>query len=210
MGEQGSRLVIGIAGGSGSGKTTVTDAIIAAVGIPNVTLLQQDAFYRHLGDLTPAQRQAINWDHPDTLENALLVAQVAALRAGQSAVMPRYDFRTYRRLPDAGPLAPRPVIIVEGILVLAEPALRRLLDIKVFVDTDADVRFIRRLRRDVAERGRSVESVITQYLATVRPMHLEFVEPSKRYADLIIPEGGHNRVAIELLIARVQSVMRQP
>lgn len=207
MGKRGSCLVIGIAGGSGSGKTTVTNAIIEAVGADNVTLLQEDAYYRDFGDLSPEHRRAINWDHPDAIEEELLIAHVRALRAGQPVAAPRYDFRIYRRLPDAIPLAPRPVVIVEGILVLAEPALRQLMDIKVFVDADADVRFIRRLTRDLLARGRSLDSVVEQYLATVRPMHLEFVEPSKRYADLIIPEGGHNRVAIEMVVARVQSVL---
>ncbi len=207
MGERGSSLVIGIAGGSGSGKTTVTNAIIETVGAANVTLLQEDSYYRDFGDLSPEQRRAINWDHPDALEEELLIAHVQALRAGQPVATPCYDFLNYRRLPDALPLAPRPVVIVEGILVLIEPVLRQLMDIKVFVDADADVRFIRRLTRDIFARGRSLESVIDQYLATVRPMHLEFVEPSKRYADVIIPEGGHNRVAIEMVVARVQSVV---
>jgi uridine kinase len=209
MAEQGNCLVIGIAGGSGSGKTTVTNAIIEAAGAANVTLLQEDSYYRDFGDLSAEQRRAINWDHPDALEEELLIAHVRALRAGQPVAAPRYDFLNYRRLPDALPLPPRPVVIVEGILVLAEPALRQLMDIKVFVDADADVRFIRRLTRDIFARGRSVESVIEQYLATVRPMHLEFVEPSKRYADVIIPEGGHNRVAIEMVVARVQSVLNE-
>jgi uridine kinase len=209
MGERWHCLVIGIAGGSGSGKTTVTNAIIEAVGAENVTLLQEDAYYRDFGDLSPEQRRAINWDHPDAIEEELLIAHVRALRAGQPVAAPRYDFRIYRRLPEAIPLAPRPVVIVEGILVLAEPALRQLMDIKVFVDADADVRFIRRLTRDLLARGRSLDSVVEQYLATVRPMHLEFVEPSKRYADVIIPEGGHNRVAIEMVVARVQSVLNE-
>ena len=205
MGKQDGGLVIGIAGGSGAGKTTVTNAIIAGVGEANVTRIPQDACYRDFGDLSAEQRLAINWDHPDTLENSLLVAQVEALRTGRAVAMPRYDFRSYRRLPEAVPLEPRRVIIVEGILILVEPALRALMDIKVFVDADADVRFIRRLVRDVSERGRSVDSVIEQYLATVRPMHLEFVEPSKRYADVIIPTGGYNQVGVEMLVARVQA-----
>ena len=200
-------LVIGIAGGTGSGKTTVTEAIIGAVGPVEVALLQQDSYYRDFGALSAAQRLAINWDHPNALEDELLAAHVAALRAGHAVAVPRYDFRTFRRLPATTPVAPRPVIIVEGILILVERDLRELMDIKVFVDTDADVRFIRRLERDIRERGRSVESVIAQYMATVRPMHLEFVEPSKRYADVIVPQGGHNRVAIEMLVARVQANM---
>ncbi|HUS14804.1 MAG TPA: uridine kinase [Chloroflexia bacterium] len=201
-------LVIGIAGGSGSGKTTVTNAIMAAAGPEQVALLQQDSYYRDFGDLSAKARLAINWDHPNTLENELLVEHVAALRAGQPVAMPSYDFRAYRRRPEALPVSPRPVIIVEGILILVERDLRDLMDIKVFVDIDADVRFVRRLQRDLSERGRSVESVIAQYMGTVRPMHLEFVEPSKRYADLIVPQGGHNRVAIEMLVARVQASLR--
>lgn len=201
-------LVIGIAGGSGSGKTTVTNAIIDAVGPAQVALLQQDSYYRDFGALSAEQRLAINWDHPDSLEDELLIAHVAALRAGQPVAVPCYDFRAYRRLPETVPLVPRPVIIVEGILILVERELRDLMDIRVFVDIDADIRFVRRLERDLAERGRSVESVIAQYLRTVRPMHLEFVEPSKRYADIIVPRGGHNRVAIEMLVARVQSRLR--
>jgi uridine kinase len=210
MEKRSSHLVIGIAGGSGSGKTTVTNAIVAAVGAENVALLQQDSYYRDFGDLSAEQRLTINWDHPETLENELLVAHVRALRAGTPIAVPCYDFRSYRRRAETIALAPRPVLIVEGILVLGEPDLRRLMDIKVFVDADADVRFIRRLVRDVSDRGRSVESVIEQYLATVRPMHLEFVEPSKRYADVIIPEGGHNRVAIEMVVARVQAEVSAP
>lgn len=200
-------LVIGIAGGSGSGKTTVTNAIIAAVGAEQVALLQQDSYYRDFGALSPEQRLAINWDHPDALEDELLIAHVAALKAGQPVAVPRYDFRNYRRLTATVPVSPRPVIIVEGILVLVEKELRDLMDIKVFVDIDADVRFVRRLERDISERGRSVESVIAQYMSTVRPMHLEFVEPSKRYADVIVPRGGHNRVAISMLVARVQAAL---
>ena len=202
-------LVIGIAGGSGSGKTTVTNAIIATVGPAQVALLQQDSYYRDFGDLSPDARLAINWDHPDALEEELLITHVAALRAGQPVAVPCYDFRSYRRQAATVLIAPRPVIIVEGILILVERDLRDLLDIKVFVDIDADIRFVRRLERDLTERGRSVESVIAQYLRTVRPMHLEFVEPSKRYADIIVPQGGHNRVAIEMLVARVQASLRR-
>jgi uridine kinase len=200
-------LVIGIAGGSGSGKTTVTHALIDAVGAANVALLQQDSYYRDFGDLSPSERLAINWDHPDTLENELLITHVTQLRAGQTVAVPSYDFRTYHRRSETVAVAPRPVIVVEGILILVEKALRDLMDIRVFVDIDADVRFVRRLERDLLERGRTVESVIGQYMSTVRPMHLEFVEPSKRYADIIIPQGGHNRVAIEMLVARVQATL---
>ncbi len=198
-------LTIGVAGGSGSGKTTVVRALMGAVRPDNVAFLPHDAYYRDYSHLSLEARAAVNWDHPDSLETGLLVSQLAQLVEGQAIERPIYDFRAYSRTGLSERVEPRPVIIVEGILILVERELRDLLDIKVFVDTDPDIRFIRRLQRDVSERGRSVSSVIEQYLRTVRPMHLEFVEPSKRYADLIIPEGGYNRVAIEMLVARVKS-----
>jgi uridine kinase len=201
-------LTIGVAGGTGSGKTTVTKALVGAVGPDNAALLPHDAYYREYDHLPFEDRARINWDHPDSLETELLVNQLACLVEGQVIERPQYDFRTYTRLSEPLRVEPRPVIIVEGILILVEPDLRDLLDIKVFVDTDADIRFIRRLQRDVNERARSVSSVVEQYLGTVRPMHLDFVEPSKRYADLIIPEGGYNRVAIDMLVARVKSAIR--
>jgi uridine kinase len=200
-------LTIGVAGGTGSGKTTVTRALISAVGPDNAAFLPHDAYYRDYSNLSVEERARVNWDHPDSLETELLVSQLAALVGGSAIQRPIYDFRTYTRLPKSQQVEPRPVIIVEGILILAERQLRDLLDVKVFVDTDSDIRFIRRLRRDVEERERSVSSVVDQYLGTVRPMHLEFVEPSKRYADLIIPEGGYNRVAIEMLVARVKAAV---
>ncbi len=198
-------LTIGVAGGTGSGKTTVVQALINAVGPASTALLPHDAYYREYSHLTVEERAAINWDHPDSLETDLLVRHLRALMAGQPVDRPVYDFRTYSRLPRCERVEPRPIIIVEGILILAEQALRELLDIRVYVDTDPDIRFIRRLQRDVNQRGRSVDSVIEQYLSTVRPMHLEFVEPSKRYAHLIIPEGGFNRVAVDMLVARVKT-----
>jgi uridine kinase len=200
-------LTIGVAGGTGSGKTTVTRALMDAVGHGNAALLPHDAYYREYSHLSVEERARINCDHPESLETGLLVRQLAELVEGRSIERPRYDFRSYTRTPDREVVEPRPVIIVEGILILAERDLRALLDIKVFVDTDPDIRFIRRLQRDINERARSVESIVGQYLGTVRPMHLEFVEPSKRYADLIIPEGGHNRVAIDMLVARVKSAV---
>lgn len=200
-------LTIGVAGGSGSGKTTVVQALMKAVGSRNVALLPHDAYYRDYSHLSIDERTSINWDHPDALETDLLVRHLRSLVDGQAIERPIYDFRTYSRLPESEHVEPRHVIIVEGILILVERDLRELLDIKVFVDTDADIRFIRRLRRDITERARPVSSIIEQYEMTVRPMHLEFVEPSKRYADIIIPEGGYNRVAIEMLIARVRSVV---
>lgn len=198
-------LTIGVAGGTGSGKTTVTRALVDAVGAGNVAFLPHDAYYRDYGHVPVEERGGVNWDHPDALETELLVSQLKRLLEGRVIERPRYDFRTYTRLAETQQVEPRPVIIVEGILILAERHLRELLDIKVYVDTDADIRLIRRLMRDVEERARTVTSVIEQYLRTVRPMHLEFVEPSKRYADLIIPEGGYNRVAIEMLVARVKA-----
>ena len=197
-------LTIGVAGGTGSGKTTVTRALMSAVGPGNVAFLPHDAFYREYNHLPVEERAFINWDHPDALDTELLVRQLAQLIEGRAIERPQYDFRTYARLPETLRVEPRAAIIVEGILILAERELRDLLDIKIFVDADADLRFIRRMRRDIVERGRSVESIVDQYLGTVRPMHLEFVEPSKRYADLIIPEGGYNRVAIDMLVARVK------
>jgi uridine kinase len=197
-GEQ-KRLVIGVAGGTGAGKTTVTRAIAAAVGRERVAELAEDAYYREYRHLAEAERTAINWDHPDAIEVDLLLDHIHKLRAGQAVERPIYDFAAYARAAQTVPIGPKPVLIVEGILIFVDPRLRALFDVKVFVDTDADLRFIRRLRRDVAERGRTVESVVTQYLATVRPMHLAFVEATKRYADIIVPEGGENQVAIELL-----------
>ena len=192
-------LVVGDAGGTGAGKTTVTRAIIEAVGANRVAVLSEDAYYRELVHLSDAERQKVNWDHPDAIEVDLLLAQIRALLSGQPVERPVYDFTAYARLPETVHVEPRPVILVEGILIYVDERLRDLCEVKVFVDTDADLRFIRRLLRDVERRGRSVESVVNQYLATVRPMHLAFVEPSKRFADIIVPEGGENYVAIELL-----------
>lgn len=200
-------LTIGVAGGSGSGKSTVVRALMAAVGPGNAAFLPHDAYYHDYSHLSLDSRTGVNWDHPDSLETDLMVRHLGQLVGGQVIERPLYDFRNYSRLPETERVEPRPVIIVEGILILVEPGLRDLLDIKTFVDTDADIRFIRRLQRDTGERGRSVSSVVEQYLSTVRPMHLDFVEPSKRYADIIIPRGGQNRVAIEMLVARVRSAL---
>jgi uridine kinase len=203
-------LTIGVAGGSGSGKSTVVRALVEAVGSSNVALLPHDAYYRPYSDLPLDERRLLNWDHPDRLETELLVEHLRDLAQGKAIERPLYDFSTYSRLPNTLRVEPRAVVIVDGILILAEPALRELLDIKVFVDTDADIRFIRRLRRDIEERGRDLSLIVEQYLESVRPMHLDFVEPSKRYADLIIPEGGYNRVAVEMLVARVKAVGEVP
>lgn len=192
-------LVIGVAGGTGAGKTTVARAIIEAVGYERIAVLPEDAYYREYTHHSEAERAAINWDHPDAIEVELLQTQLRQLMRGGAVERPIYDFASYARVPETVHIEPKPVLLVEGILIFVDARLRALFDVKVYVDTDADLRFIRRLMRDVAERGRTVESVVTQYLKTVRPMHLAFVEPAKRYADVIVPEGGENHVAIELL-----------
>jgi uridine kinase len=199
-------FVIGVAGGSGSGKTTVVRRIVDSLGLEHVTLLQHDRYYRDRNDLRLEERAALNYDHPNSLETDLLVRHVQELKSGKAVEVPAYDFTRHARLSERETFQPRRALIVEGILVFTDAALRDLMDLKVFVDTDSDTRFIRRLQRDVAERGRTMESVIDQYLSTVRPMHLEFVEPSKRYADVIIPLGGHNTVAVDLLLTMLRSV----
>lgn len=201
-------LVIGIAGGSGSGKTTVAHAILQRVGPDRIAFLQHDSYYKDLSGLPPAQRNEFNFDHPDSLETELLIRHIVALRDGKPVDVPIYDFATDSRTTQTFTVQPRNVILVEGILIFTEAALRKLFDIKIFVDTDADLRFIRRLERDIHERGRTTDSVVKQYLLTVRPMHLEFVEPSKRYADIIIPEGGHNTAALDMVVARVEALFR--
>jgi uridine kinase len=196
-------LVIGIAGGSGSGKSTVADALASALPQGSVATLRHDHYYRDREDLTLEQRHRVNYDHPDALETSLLVEHLQHLKAGNPIEVPVYDFKTHRRKLETERLEPASVVIVEGILVFVDEHLRRELDIKIFVDTEADIRAIRRIRRDMRVRGRDFESVREQYYQTVRPMHLEFVEPSKRTADLIIPEGGENRVAIDVIVARL-------
>jgi uridine kinase len=201
-------FVIGVAGGTGSGKTTVVNAIAKKVGEERLAVLPHDSYYRDYVDLPKDVLDGKNFDHPDSLETELLIRHVKALKAGAAVEAPIYDFRVHRRAPETRRIEPKRVIVVDGILIFAEPVLRPLFDVKIFVDTDADVRLIRRIRRDVAERGRTVESVVQQYETTVRPMHLEFVEPSKRWADLIIPEGGENTVALEFLFARLEQLVR--
>ncbi len=202
-----SPLVIGLAGGSGSGKTTVAQGILQRVGRENIAFLQHDSYYKDLGSLPPNQHDEVNFDHPDSLDTELLIQHVKQLKAGQAVEVPIYDFSKDRRTERTFSVQPRSVILVEGILIFVEAELRKLFDIKIFVDTDPDIRFIRRLERDITERGRSTESVIKQYLATVRPMHLDFVEPSKRYADIIIPEGGFNTAALDMVVARIKSLL---
>jgi uridine kinase len=201
-------IILGVAGGSGSGKTTVVRAITQSLGPDQVAVIHHDSYYRDASHLAPDERAQINYDHPDSLETELLVQHLAELRQGRPVAVPVYDFSEHSRLPGRDHVPPRKVIIVDGLLILWHRELRALMDIKVFVDTDADLRFIRRLERDIRERGRSADSVIQQYLRTVRPMHLEFVEPSKRYADVIVPEGGHNLVAIDMLVTKVRAVLR--
>ena len=201
-----SPLVIGVAGGSGSGKTTVVRRIMESIGDDQATLLEHDRDDRDRNDLRLEERASLNYDHPDSLETDLLVRYLHELRAGRPVDAPVYDFARHARQPMTLPAHPRRAIIVEGILIFSDASLRALMDVKVFVDADDDTRFIRRLQRDIAERGRTVTSVIEQYLATVKPMHLEFVEPSKRYADIIIPLGGHNAVAIDMLLTLIRSL----
>lgn len=202
------RLVIGIAGGSGSGKTTVAQEILQRVGPERIAFLQHDSYYKDLSGLPPTQKAEVNFDHPNSLETELLIQHIASLRDGKPVEVPIYDFSTHSRTSQTYTVQPRMVILVEGILIFTEPALREMFDVKIFVDTDSDLRFIRRLERDITERGRTTESVIKQYQATVRPMHLEFVEPSKRYADVIIPEGGHNTAALDMVVARIEALLK--
>jgi len=200
-------LTIGIAGGSGSGKTTVAQEILGRVGADRIAFLQHDSYYKDLSGLPPAQRAELNFDHPNSLETELLTQHILALRDGNPVEVPIYDFSSHSRTTRTFTVAPRRVILVEGILIFVDAALRELFDVKIFVDTDADIRFIRRLERDIAERGRTTESVIKQYQLTVRPMHLDFVEPSKRYADVIIPEGGFNTAALDMVAARIVALL---
>lgn len=199
-------IVIGVAGGSGSGKSTVVRRIMETIGSAEVSVLQHDRYYRHHPDLGFEERAQLNFDHPRALETALLVEHVGHLRAGKRIEAPIYDFARHLREDRTDTIAPGRVVLIEGILILADAPLRGLMDIKIFVQTDDDTRFIRRLQRDMTERGRTMESVIAQYLSTVKPMHLEFVEPSRRHADMIIPEGGHNQVAIDMLLTLVRSL----
>ena len=200
-------FIIGVAGGTGSGKTTVSRRIQAAVGPEHIVYLEHDSYYRDHGHMPPDERARCNYDHPDSLDTPLLIEHIAALCRGEAIAVPIYDFTTHTRRQETYRVLPAPIVLVEGILVFVEPSLRNLMDMRIYVDTDADLRFIRRLQRDVEERGRTLDSVITQYLDTVRAMHLEFVEPSKRYADIIVPEGGNNRVAMDMIASRIHAIL---
>ncbi len=200
---------MGVAGGSGSGKTTIARAIVEALPTGSCALLEHDCYYKDLRDLTAEQRARVNFDHPDSLDNELFAAHLDDLREHRAIDKPQYDFATHTRAEQSLRVEPAPLIVVEGILVLADPALRARMDVKVFVDTDADIRVMRRIRRDLEQRGRTFNQVRAQYYETVRPMHLAFVEPSKRYADLIVPEGGQNRVALEMIGARLRAHLRE-
>jgi uridine kinase len=202
-------IIIGVAGGTGSGKTTVANRILERVGAENIAFIPHDAYYKDLRRLTLEERQAMNFDHPDALETRLMIEHLTLLRNGYPAEIPVYDFTRHARTDETIHVEPAPIVLVEGILIFAEPDLRRLFDVKLFIDTDGDIRLIRRLKRDMQERGRTFDSVIEQYMTTVRPMHQEFVEPSKRYADVIIPEGGFNEVAIEMVAARIRGLLEE-
>ena len=203
----GRPVALGVAGGTGSGKTTVARAILQEVGRDRISFLEQDSYYCDIEWQSDEELQRHNFDHPDALDNELLARHVEALKAGSAVEVPIYDFVTHRRIEETRKVEPRPIILLEGILLFVEPRLRSLLDFKIYVDTPSDVRFIRRLNRDLRERGRSLDDVVRQYESTVRPMHLEFVEPSKRRADVIVPQGGENRVALEMVTARLEQLL---
>ncbi len=199
-------LIIGIAGGSGSGKTTVTQKIISSLDEDKIAVIQHDSYYRDISCYDGADPSTINFDHPDSLETSLLIKDIRKFKQGEDIEQPIYNFTTHSRMKERRIILPRDFLIIEGILIYAEKELRDLMDIKIYVDTDDDERLIRRLRRDIVERGRSLDSVINQYIATVKPMHLEFVEPSKRWADIIIPKGGENKVAIDMVVSKIRSL----
>lgn len=201
-------IVFGVAGGTASGKTTVAEAVLEAVGASQVAYVPHDAYYRDMSHLPLSERARLNYDHPDSLETELLIAHIEELLAGRAIHVPVYDFTVHRRREETRLVEPSPVILIDGILIFTSRPLRELMDIKLFVDTDPDIRFIRRMERDMAERGRSLASIVKQYLETVRPMHMEFVEPSKRHADVIIPHGGWNRVAMEMVVARLVTLIQ--
>ena len=200
-------LLLGIAGGTGSGKSTVASKIVEGLPSGSVSIIDHDSYYRDRRDLDLEHRERLNYDHPDALDNDLLVKHLEQLRAGQAVDVPNYDFKNHLRMDEHRRVEPTRIVIVEGILVFVDERVRRLLDVKVFVDTDADIRVFRRIRRDIEQRGRTFHSIREQYYSTVRPMHLQFVEPSKRWADLIVPEGGDNHIAIDLILGKLRHVL---
>ena len=200
-------ILIGIAGGTGSGKSTVANAIYNALPKESIGKIEQESYYKDQSALSYEERIKTNYDHPDAFDTELLISHLEDLRNGKSIEKPIYDFEKYNRKSETVKMGSKDIIIIEGILILVEPKIREMLDIKLFVDTDADVRIMRRLQRDIKERGRTIDSVVHQYLNVVRPMHLQFVEPTKRYADLIIPEGGYNKVAIDIMIVKVNEIV---
>ena len=202
-------LIIGVAGGTGSGKTTVSRVIRRRVGIERIAYLQHDSYYKDLSHLSQKERDQVNFDHPDSLDSALLVDHLQQLLAGHTVQIPNYDFASHTRMSTTTSVQSKSVILVEGILIFVEPALRDLFDMKIFVDTEGDVRFIRRLSRDIEQRGRTMQSVIKQWLSTVKPMHEKFVEPSKHWADIIIPRGGRNDVATDLVVTKIEQILRK-
>ena len=209
MSASGRPILIGIAGGSGSGKTLVAKTLYRELGSEKVVIIDQDSYYRDLEQVPLAERDVRNFDHPDAFDTELLKTHLGDLREGRTVAQPIYDYTRHSRTSETRPIGEHEVIVLEGILIFYDPTMRELMDIKVFIDADADVRFIRRLQRDIPERGRSADSVIRQYQESVRPMHLQFVEPTKRYADIIIPEGGHNRVAVDLLKVKIKDLLRE-
>ena len=209
MPARGRGILIGIAGGTGAGKTLVAQSIAEDLGQDKVLLIEQDSYYRDLHNIPLGERENHNFDHPDAFDRELLRQHVETLLAGGEIEMPVYDMRTHTRLAEPVRVKARPIIILDGLLILEDPAIRQLMDIKLYVDADPDIRFIRRLKRDLTERGRTLDSIIRQYESSVRPMHLQFVEPSKRYADLVIPEGGYNVVAIDLLKTKIRALLSE-
>ena len=203
------RILIGIAGGSGSGKTLVARTIVRDLGSSRVAIIDQDSYYLDLDDIPIADRDLRNFDHPDAFDNDLLKQHIRRLLDGETIAQPIYDYMRHARLKETKPVGDHVVIVLEGILIFVDEELRDMMDIKLFIDADADIRLVRRIERDVRERGRAIETILRQYQATVRPMHLQFVEPSKRYADLIVPEGGHNRVAIDLMKVKIKDLLRE-
>jgi uridine kinase len=201
--------IVGIAGGTGSGKTTVTDNIVAGIGHDHVVIIDHDSYYRDLSTFNGLTPDQINYDHPSSLETEMLIEHIHMLKRNEAIDKPLYDFTTHRRKKETLYIEPKTIIIVDGILIYSEEKLRELFDLKIFVDTDADERIIRRIKRDLLERGRSLESIIDQYLSTVKPMHLQFVEPSKRWADIIIPQGGNNKIAVDTMISKIKTMINK-